>query len=258
MKKPWRSEPDFKQAYQSTPFLKELIDTAKQVEGVARNAGTHAAGVIITDKPIIEYIPLHRPTGNMASESPVKTVTQFEMSILDSLGLLKVDFLGLATLTIMARACDLIRERHGLNSTWIISRRMIRKPTIFLGRGETAGVFQVEGSGMRRYLMQMKPKELANVIAMVALFRPGPMEFIPGYIRRMHGEEEVDYRHPILETIFEETYGYPVYQEQLMFAAMNLANYTASEADDLRKAIAKKIPEKLKAAPPEIYRWFGK
>jgi DNA polymerase-3 subunit alpha len=114
-----------------------------------------------------------------------------------------------------------------------------------LGRGETAGVFQVEGSGMRRWLMQMKPKELANVIAMVALFRPGPMDFIPGYIRRMHGEEPVDYRHPLLEPIFKETYGYPVYQEQLMFAAMNLAGYTAPEADDLRKAIAKKMKEKL-------------
>ncbi len=245
IEKALETEQDFKQAYQSTPFLKELIDTAKQVEGVARNAGTHAAGVIITDKPIIEYIPLHRPTGSMASESPVKTVTQFEMSILDSLGLLKVDFLGLATLTIMARACDLIRERHGIDLN--LDNIPTDDPDTFelLGRGETAGVFQVEGSGMRRYLMQMKPKELANVIAMVALFRPGPMDFIPGYIRRMHGEEEVDYRHPLLETIFDETYGYPVYQEQLMFAAMELAGYTASEADDLRKAIAKKIPEKL-------------
>jgi DNA polymerase-3 subunit alpha len=106
-------------------------------------------------------------------------------------------------------------------------------------------VFQVEGAGMRRYLMQMKPKELANVIAMVALFRPGPMEFIPGYIRRMHGEEEVTYRHPLLEPIFKETYGYPVYQEQLMFAVMQLAGYSAPDADDLRKAVAKKIPEKL-------------
>ncbi|HSQ27210.1 MAG TPA: DNA polymerase III subunit alpha [Anaerolineales bacterium] len=245
IEKALETEQDFKQAYQSTPFMKELIDTAKQVEGVARNAGTHAAGVIITDKPIIEYIPLHRPTGSMASESPVKTVTQFEMSILDSLGLLKVDFLGLATLTIMARACDLINQRHGIEFN--LDNIPTDDPETYelLGRGETAGVFQVEGSGMRRYLMQMKPKELANVIAMVALFRPGPMDFIPGYIRRMHGEEEVEYRHPMLETICDETYGYPVYQEQLMFAAMNLANYTASEADDLRKAIAKKIPEKL-------------
>jgi DNA polymerase-3 subunit alpha len=235
---------EFKELYQNTPYLRELIDTARQMEGVVRNAGTHAAGVIITDRPIIEYLPLHRPTGN-AAESPVKTVTQFEMSILDSLGLLKVDFLGLATLTIMARACDLIEQRYGIRFN--LDNIPTDDPETYelLGRGETAGVFQVEGSGMRRYLMQMKPKELANVIAMVALFRPGPMDFIPGYIRRMHGEEEVQYRHPTLEPIFKETYGYPVYQEQLMFAAMDLAGYTASEADDLRKAIAKKIKEKL-------------
>ena len=235
---------EFKELYKQTPYLRDLIDTARHMEGVVRNAGTHAAGVIITDKPIIEYLPLHRPTGSSA-DSPVKTVTQFEMSILDSLGLLKVDFLGLATLTIMARACDLIRERHGIDFN--LDNIPTDDPETYelLGRGETAGVFQVEGSGMRRYLMQMKPKELANVIAMVALFRPGPMDFIPGYIRRMHGEEDVEYRHPALEPIFEETYGYPVYQEQLMFAAMNLAGYTASEADGLRKAIAKKQKEKL-------------
>jgi DNA polymerase III subunit alpha len=242
--------PDFKQLYDSTPYFKELIDTAKQVEGVVRNAGTHAAGVIIADRPIIEYIPLHRPTGSgglggAGSENPIKTVTQFEMTTLESLGMLKVDFLGLATLTIMARACDLIRERHGLDLN--LQNIPTDDPVTYelLGRGETAGVFQVEGSGMRRYLMQMKPKELANVIAMVALFRPGPMEFIPAYIRRMHGEEKVEFRHPALESIFKETYGFPVYQEQLMFAVMELAGYTAPEADDLRKAISKKQKEKL-------------
>jgi DNA polymerase-3 subunit alpha len=242
---------EFKDLYKSESYLKELIDTAKDMEGVVRNAGTHAAGVIITDKPTIDYIPLHRPTGNAGStgspseEIPIKTVTQFEMSIVESLGLLKVDFLGLDTLSIMARACDLIRERRGIDLN--LDNIPIDDPATYelLGRGDTAGVFQVEGSGMRRWLMQMKPKELANVIAMVALFRPGPMDFIPGYIRRMHGEEEVQYRHPALEPIFKETYGYPVYQEQLMFAVMNLAGYTAPEADDLRKAVSKKLKEKL-------------
>ena len=236
---------DFKQLYENTPYLHELIDTAAQMEGVVRNAGTHAAGVIITDKPIIDYIPLHRPTGGAAEDSPVKIVTQFEMSVLDSLGLLKVDFLGLATLTIMARACDLISSRHGIDLN--LDNIPTDDPATYelLGRGETAGVFQVEGSGMRRWLVEMKPKELANVIAMVALFRPGPMDFIPGYIRRMHGEEAVTYRHPALEPIFKETYGYPVYQEQLMFAVMQLGGYSAPEADDLRKAVSKKIKEKL-------------
>jgi DNA polymerase-3 subunit alpha len=236
---------EFKDLYNSTPYLHELIDTAQKMEGVVRNAGTHAAGVIITDKPVIEYIPLHRPTGASAEDSPVKIVTQFEMSVVESLGLLKVDFLGLATLTIMARACGLIHQRKGLNLH--LGNIPTDDPATYelMGRGETAGVFQVEGSGMRRYLMQMKPKELANVIAMVALFRPGPMDFIPGYIRRMHGEEQVQYRHPALKPIFEETYGYPVYQEQLMFAVMQLAGYTAQEADDLRKAVSKKLKDKL-------------
>ena len=235
---------DFKNLYQSSGYYQELIDTAKQMEGVVRNAGTHAAGVIITDKPIIEYLPLHRPTGS-SEEGPIKTVTQFEMSVLDSLGLLKVDFLGLATLTIMAQACDLVCQRHGvelnLNNIPIDDVETYE----LLGRGETAGVFQVEGSGMRRYLMQMKPKNLDNVIAMVALFRPGPMEFIPSYIARMHGQEQVTYRHQALEPILKETYGITVYQEQIMYTAMNLAGYTASEADNLRKGVAKKKADVL-------------
>jgi DNA polymerase-3 subunit alpha len=235
---------EFKQLYESEAYLKELINTAADMEGVVRNAGTHAAGVVIADKPLVEYVPLHRPTG-AAEVSPIKTVTQFEMGVLDSLGMLKVDFLGLSTLTIMARACELIRTRHG------VELNLENIPTddpatyVMLGKGETAGVFQVEGSGMRRWLMQMKPTAIEHVIAMVALFRPGPMDFIPGYIRRMHAEEPVEYKHPLLEPIFKETYGFAVYQEQLMSAAMQLAGYSPPEADDLRKAIAKKIKDKL-------------
>ncbi|GAI98110.1 unnamed protein product, partial [marine sediment metagenome] len=162
------------------------------------------------------------------------------------LGLLKVDFLGLSTLTVMARACEMISFRHGVDLD--INTIPVDDPETFelMGRGDVLGVFQVEGVGMRRYLMEMKPRELANVIAMVALYRPGPMDFIPTYIRRMHGEEQVSYPHPALESIFEETYGIPVYQEQIMFAAMEMAGYTASEADDLRKAIAKKKAKALK------------
>ena len=236
--------PEFKTIYNSAPYIKDLIDTAKGMEGVIRNAGTHAAGVVITDKPIVDYLPIHRPTG-VSEDSPVKTVTQFEMSIIDAQGLLKVDFLGLATLTIMARACDLIRERKGIDLT--LDNIPLDDPETFelLGRGETAGVFQVEGSGMRRYLVEMKPKNLDHVIAMVALFRPGPMDFIPSYIRRMHGEEPIDYLHPKLESILNETYGITVYQEQIMYTAMELANYTASEADFLRKTVAKKKEEEL-------------
>ncbi|MBC8505182.1 MAG: DNA polymerase III subunit alpha [Anaerolineales bacterium] len=236
--------PEFKQAYESTAYIQDLIDTAKGMEGVVRNAGTHAAGVVITDKPIIEYLPLHRPTGS-AQDSPVKTVTQFEMSVIDEQGLLKVDFLGLSTLTVMARACDLIQERHGVEFN--LNNIPLDDPETFalLGRGETAGVFQVEGAGMRRNLVEMKPQNLDHVIAMVALFRPGPMEFIPSYIKRMHGQEGIEYLHPKLEPILAETYGITVYQEQIMYTAMQLAGYSASEADFLRKGVAKKKADVL-------------
>lgn len=238
--------PDFAQEYKRTSYVRELVDTANEIEGSIRNAGTHAAGVVITDKPVIEYVPLNRPTGSSAEDTPIKTVTQFEMSTVDALGLLKVDFLGLATLTIMARACELVKTRHGVDLN--LHNIPVDDPETYelLGNGETAGVFQFEGAGMRRWMMEMKPKSLDNAVAMVALFRPGPMEFIPTYIRRMHGEEPVEYAHPDLESIFKETYGIAVYQEQVMFAAMELAGYKASEADDLRKAIAKKIESKLK------------
>jgi DNA polymerase-3 subunit alpha len=237
--------PEFKQAYNSDPQLKQLIDTAIGMEGTVRNAGTHAAGVVIADKPLTEYLPLHRPTNN-SEETPIKSVTQFEMGILDSLGMLKVDFLGLATLSTMARACALIKERHGVDLN--LSSIPLDNPKAFelLGDGQTAGVFQVEGGGMTRWLVEMKPKNLDNVIAMVALYRPGPMQFIPEYISRMHNESEVTFRHEALRPIYEDTYGIPVYQEQLMNAAVQLAGYTQSEADDLRKAISKKIAKKVK------------
>jgi DNA polymerase-3 subunit alpha len=237
--------PQFKQLYESESYLKELIDTAAEMEGVVRNAGTHAAGVVIGDRPLVEYMPLHRPTSTTAEGSPIKTVTQYEMGVMDKLGMLKVDFLGLSTLTIMARACNLIEERHDISLN--LGNIPVDDPDTYamLGRGDTAGVFQVEGSGMRRWLMQMKPTVVEHVIAMVALFRPGPMEAIPRYVRRMHGEEAIEFKHPLLEPIFKETYGVAVYQEQLMQAAMQLAGYTPPESDDLRKAIAKKIKDKL-------------
>jgi len=236
--------PDFKALYDQEEYLRELIDTAAQMEGGVRHAGTHAAGVIITDRPLVDYIPLHRPTSG-SEDSPVKTVSQFEMSIVEGQGLLKVDFLGLATLTIMQRACELIEARHNVHFDLSNIPTDDSETFQFLSQGHTAGVFQLEGNGMTRYLVQMRPHNLAHIIAMVALFRPGPIEFIPSYIKRMHGEEEVTYRHQAMEKIFEETYGIPIYQEQIMFSAVNMAGYTQSEADDLRKSIAKKKADVL-------------
>jgi DNA polymerase-3 subunit alpha len=232
--------PPLREAYENVDYLRNLIDTAIKLEGVIRNAGTHAAGVVISDRPLVEYLPLHRLTRGSLEESAMGAITQFEMQVLDKLGLLKVDFLGLATLTVMQRACDLIRERHA--TALDLDTIPTDDPAIFelLGRGEVDGVFQVEGSGMRRYLMEMKPTRLDNVIAMIALFRPGPIEHIPDYIARMHGVQPVEYKHPALEPILRETYGILIYQEQLMRAVIELAGYTPSEADDLRKAVSKK------------------
>lgn len=233
-----------KEIYESADYLRDLIDAAAEMEGVVRNAGTHAAGVVISDLPVVDYVPLHRPTSN-AEDVPIKTVTQFEMSIIDHLGLLKVDFLGLATLTTMQHACDMIFQRHAIAYT--LKNIPLDDPQTFefLGRGLTAGVFQLEGAGMTRFLMQMQPSKLDHIIAMVALFRPGPMESIPSYINRMHGREAIEYRHPMLEPILSETYGIAIYQEQVMQAAIQLGGYTPGEADSLRKVISKKQESEL-------------
>ncbi len=241
---------ELKEAYDSQPFVKELLDTASDLEGVARHASTHAAGVIIADKPIVEYTPLHRPTkGN--DENGIGVVTQFPMEVLDDIGLLKVDFLGLSTLTIMRMACDLIAERHGTNldlgNIPYAGDHPAPDPAKPAGRifdllssGNVLGVFQVEGTGMRRVLTDLKPRKFDHVIAVISLFRPGPMDNIPTYINRMHQREKVEYRHPDLEPILAETYGIIVYQEQIIQLAVKLAGYQPGEADMIRKAVAKK------------------
>ncbi len=224
--------------------VREMLLNAAAMEGVARSAGTHAAGVIITDKPLLEYIPLHRPT-NESLETPIKTVSQFEMNIIEKLGLLKVDFLGLDTLTTMQRACRLIEARHG--KRFDLSNIPLDDAETYasLGCGLTAGVFQLESSGMTRFLMQMKPTKLANIVAMVALYRPGPMDIIPSYIKRMHGEEAISYPYEGMEPILAETYGHAIYQEQVMQAAVKLAGYSDAESDNLRKAISKKNKKEI-------------
>ncbi len=237
------------QAYQQDPETRRLFDTAMALEGVVRHVGTHAAGVVVTPDPVVEHVPLHRPTSGGGSaddergpvaEAPIRSVTQFEMGILEDMGLLKVDFLGLATLTVMARACDLIAQRHG--KRYDLYNIPLDDPAAYelMRQGDTVGLFQVEGAGFTRHLVNMQPTELKHIVAMVALYRPGPMAFIDSFIRRMHGEEEITYRHPRLEPILAETYGITVYQEQIMRAAMDLAGYSGVEADNLRRAIAKK------------------
>ncbi len=241
---------DLTEAYSSRPYVQELLDTASALEGVARHASTHAAGVIIADKPIVEYTPLHRPTKS-ADEDGIGVVTQFPMEVLESIGLLKVDYLGLTTLTIMRKACDLIAERHGihldLDSIPFDRSHSGPDPTkpaskIFelLSSGHVLGVFQVESGGMRRALTEMRPQEFEHVAAVISLFRPGPMENIPTYVQRMHGREPITFHHPDVEPILAETFGIIVYQEQIIELAVKLAGYEPGEADMIRKAVAKK------------------
>lgn len=241
--------PELAERYNNEDDVQRLLDTAKQLEGVARHASTHAAGVIIADRPLVEYAPLHRPTSS--NDNGLGVVTQWPMEILESMGLLKVDFLGLSMLTIMRRACELIEQRHGVAykmedipyDVGHVGPEPHKKPEALfelLGRGDVLGIFQVEGAGMRRLMMDMRPTRFDHIIAAISLYRPGPMENIPTYIARMHGKEEVRYHHPDLEPILQDTYGILVYQEQIIRIAAELAGYEPGEADMIRKAVAKK------------------
>ena len=242
---------EFLQRYNEDDQIRQLVDTARSLEGVARHASTHAAGVIISDKPLVEYAPLHRPTSGGDGGEGIGVVTQWPMEILDSIGLLKVDFLGLSTLTVLRKAAELIEERCNIRYTMEnipydqgqVGPDPDKKPEALfdmLGRGEVAGVFQVEGAGMRRLMTEMKPRRFDHIIAAISLYRPGPMDNIPEYISRMHGKKEVVYHHPDLEQILQDTYGILVYQEQIIRIAADLAGYAPGEADMIRKAVAKK------------------
>jgi DNA polymerase-3 subunit alpha len=242
----------------SRSYLREVIDTAMKLEGISRHASTHAAGVLVADAPLVQYTPLNRATG---SADGLKTVSQWPMEIVESIGLLKVDFLGLRTLTIMRKACELIEHYHGKSydlakipyrhylppedETQQEHNNTLDEAFYLLTRGDTGGVFQVEGDGMTRTLMTMRPSRFEHIIAAISLFRPGPLEYIPTYIARMHGEEEVTYHHPQLQPILEETYGIIVYQEQIMQIASQLFGYDLGDADLMRRAVAKKKEKKL-------------
>ncbi|MBN1975784.1 MAG: DNA polymerase III subunit alpha [Anaerolineae bacterium] len=237
--------PDLREEYENYEHIQRLIDTARGVEGNIRHASTHAAGVIIADQSLVTYTPLNRPTRGGGGEDEIGVVTQYVMEELDELGLLKVDFLGLATLTIMRRACELIRRRHGVDLNLETIPTDDKSIYEILSRGDVMGLFQVEGSGMRRVLMKMQPRRFEHIIATISLYRPGPMEYIDDYIDRMHGRKPVEYRHPKLEPILRETYGIIVYQEQIIRILTDVAGYAASEADLMRRAVGKKKKKEL-------------
>jgi DNA polymerase-3 subunit alpha len=231
---------EFRREYDNEPEVKRLVDLAMQLEGFPRNSSTHAAGVVIGDRPLAQLVPLYR---DPRSDMPV---TQFDMKHVETSGLVKFDFLGLKTLSVLQKAVKLLEQR-GITvnlDTLAWDDAAVYK---LLQSGSTVGVFQLESEGMRRTLAAVKPTSFGDIIALVSLYRPGPMDNIPLFGRRKNGEEEIAYPHPKLEGILAETYGIFVYQEQVMQAAQILAGYSLGDADLLRRAMGKKVQAEMDA-----------
>jgi DNA polymerase-3 subunit alpha len=235
-------EPRLREARDTSPTVQDILTIAQALEGLPRHASTHAAGLVIADRPLVEYLPLYK--GNKG-----ELVTQFDMKGVERVGLVKFDFLGLRTLTVIDQAVNFIRQNH--DNSFDIHTIPLDDPETFalLQAANTAGVFQLESEGMRNLMVRLKPNTFEDIIALVALYRPGPMEsgMIDDYVRRKHGEEAVAYSLPQLASILQETYGIILYQEQVMQIAAEVSGFSLAEADILRRAMGKKIPEVMAA-----------
>ncbi len=231
---------ELKRFYNDDPEAQRLLDMAKKLEGLARHTSTHACGVLITKDPLVNYVPIQ-----YASSDDKTIISQYSLHPIEDLGLLKMDFLGLKNLTIIERAMDIIEATKNIKIDLDNIPLNDQKSFELLQRGETTGVFQLESGGMKRYLKQLIPNELEDIIAMVSLYRPGPMEFIPDFVEGKHGRKKITYLHPRLEPILKNTYGIAIYQEQIMRIARDLAGFSYGQADVLRKAVGKKNKELL-------------
>ncbi|MDL2271727.1 DNA polymerase III subunit alpha [Desulfovibrio sp. OttesenSCG-928-I05] len=242
VKKALDSEPDLKKMYDTDPAIKRLLDVSMRLEGLSRHASTHAAGIVISDKPMNEYLPLYRGKRD-------EVVTQYDMKYVEKVGLVKFDFLGLRTMTLIADTLEAIKLQG--KEVPDLDRLPFTDPDTYklYSSGDTDGIFQVEGSGMRQYLRMLKPSAFEDIIAMLALYRPGPLNsgMVDEFIKRKHGELEVSYPLPSLEACLKDTYGVIVYQEQVMQIAQIVANYTLGGADLLRRAMGKKDPAAMAA-----------
>jgi DNA polymerase-3 subunit alpha len=234
---------ELRDIYDADDIVRNLVNAARRVEGISRHASTHAAGVVISKEPLTKYVPLQR---GAKVDSQEAVMTQFSMNDIARIGLLKMDFLGLANLTILGKAREIIRQHHGIDIDLYNLPMDDKKTFDLLAAGETAGVFQLEGSGMRRYIKELKPTTFSDIAAMVALYRPGPMEHIPRFIDSKHGRMPIQYPHPALENILKETYGVIVYQDQVLFIVREFAGYSLGQADVFRKAMGKKIAEVMR------------
>lgn len=234
-------DPELMQVYNSEPRAKDLLDNAMKLEGTVRHAGTHACAAVMSEEPLVKYTPMQKSSG--AND---EIITQYSMKYCEEIGLLKMDFLGLKNLTIIQRALEILKGTKGVD---------IDLPNIpmddletfkILQKGDTTGVFQLESSGMRRYIRELKPTCFEDIIAMISLYRPGPMEWIPGYIKAKHNPETIRYFHSSFESILKETNGVAIYQEQILQIARQFAGFSLGEADILRKAVGKKNPALLR------------
>ncbi|HVE80671.1 MAG TPA: DNA polymerase III subunit alpha [Candidatus Dormibacteraeota bacterium] len=230
-----KDNPEFRAEYESNPRAKRLIDLASRLEGTIRSNGVHAAGVVIAPDEITKYTPLQRAQKGGTS-------TQYDMWPIEDLGLLKMDFLGLSNLTIIKNTLRIVKRVHNTNIDIAEIPIDDIKTYELLARGDTTGVFQLESAGMKRYIRELKPNRFDDIVAMVALYRPGPMQWIDDFIARKHGRRQIEYLHPTMESALKSTYGVVVYQEQVMQIAKEMSGFTGGQADTLRKAIGKKIP----------------
>lgn len=230
-----------------SPMIRETLKYALSLEGNVRNTGVHACGVIIGRDDITDWVPVATATDK---DNEKVLVTQYEGSVIESTGLIKMDFLGLKTLSIIKEAVENIKERRG--ETVDIDNIPIDDPATYAlyCEGRTTGTFQFESSGMQKYLRELQPSTFEDLIAMNALYRPGPMEYIPQFIARKRGDEPITYDIPIMEKYLKDTYGITVYQEQVMLLSRLLANFTRGQSDGLRKAMGKKLKDKLAELKP--------
>jgi len=234
---------ELRSIYAEDAIVHNLVDSAMRVEGISRHASTHAAGVVISREPLAKYVPLQRVSKGNGDET---YMTQFTMEDIARIGLLKMDILGLANLTCLSKAREIIYQNRGIDIDLGQIPVDDAKTFDLLSSGETFGVFQLEGVGMRRYIKELKPTTFSDIAAMVALYRPGPMEHIPTFIDAKHGRKPIHYPHSALASILEETYGVIVYQDQVLLIVQALAGYSLGQADIFRKAMGKKIPEVMK------------
>ncbi|MGN1312891.1 MAG: DNA polymerase III subunit alpha [Candidatus Nanosyncoccaceae bacterium] len=240
-----KTEPDLKKEYETNPTAKEVIDFAMRLEGTIRSHGVHACGVVIAPDDLVKFLPME-----VSAKGPL--ATQFPSTQVEELGLLKMDFLGLSNLSVIQQALRIIKKVYKREIN--MNKLPLDDPKVFelFQRGDTTGVFQFESAGMKRYLKDLKPTKFDDLIAMNALYRPGPMQFIESFIKRRHGEEEITYLHPGLENSLKSTYGILIYQEQFMQASKEWCGFTGGQADTLRKAVGKKKVKLMEQVKPQF------